>query len=270
MFSKATESTVKIGNTHMHYVTFGKGTHPLVILPGLGDGYWPVHNNARSLASQYKLFAKHFKVYVFSRKNMLPPVFTTRDMAKDQSEAMDILGLQGAYVMGISQGGMIAQHLAIDYPEKVKKLVLVVTISRQNETIQKVISSWMDFARNEDFKGFMYDSVQKVYSPAMYKKYKPILPLIVLSRKPKHITYDRFLIQADACLTHHSFNGLSKITCPVLVAGGDDDRVVGNNMSEEIAENIKDSELIIYKGIGHGVYEEVDGFYDRVVGYLNR
>jgi len=51
----------------------------------------------------------------------------------------EMIGISKADIIGFSQGGMIAQYIAIDYPELVGKLVLAVTLSKQNETVQKVI-----------------------------------------------------------------------------------------------------------------------------------
>ena len=51
-------------------------------------------------------------------------------MAKDQVEVMKKLGISKASIIGVSQGGMIAQCIAIDYPELLDKLVLAVTVSR--------------------------------------------------------------------------------------------------------------------------------------------
>ena len=64
---------------------------------------------------------------------------TVRDLAADIAKAMDALGIGKADVFGVSQGGMIAQYLAIDRPDKVGKLVLAVTLSRNNATVQNVV-----------------------------------------------------------------------------------------------------------------------------------
>ena len=60
--------------------------------------------------------------------------YSTRDMAEDLAFGMQTLGITRAKVLGVSQGGMIAQYLAIDHPELVDRLVLAVTLSRPNET----------------------------------------------------------------------------------------------------------------------------------------
>ena len=85
----------------MDYVTFGKGTQPLVIIPGLGDGVQTVKGMAQMLALTFREFAKVYKVYVFSRINELPENYTTRNMATDVADAMDILKLKNSELIQI-------------------------------------------------------------------------------------------------------------------------------------------------------------------------
>ena len=122
--------TLHFNEKSMDYVTFGKGKDPLVIIPGLGDGLQTVKGMAMPFSITYRILAERYKIYVFSRINELRQGYTTRDMAADVAEAMEILNLDTAYVMGISQGGMIAQWLVADFPEKVQKLILAVTTAK--------------------------------------------------------------------------------------------------------------------------------------------
>ena len=101
--------TLYLNKKSMDYVTFGKGKQPLVIIPGLGDGLQTVKGMAMPFSITYRILAKRYKIYVFSRINELRQGYTTRDMAADVAEAMEALNLDTSYVMGISQGGMIAQ-----------------------------------------------------------------------------------------------------------------------------------------------------------------
>ena len=122
--------TLYFNDKSMDYVTFGKGKKSLVIIPGLGDGLQTVKGMAMLFSITYRLLAKCYKIYVFSRINELRQGYTTWDMAVDVAEAMETLNLDAAYVIGISQGGMIAQWLAANFPEKVEKLVLAVTTAK--------------------------------------------------------------------------------------------------------------------------------------------
>ena len=139
MLYNAKNGTLQIGNATMDYIRFGSGERVLIMLPGLGDALQSVKGTALPMAFMYRLLAKDFTVYMFSRKSDLLMGYTTRDMAKDQAEAMEKLGIEKADVFGVSMGGMIAQHLAIDYPEKVNKLILTVTSARPNPVLQESI-----------------------------------------------------------------------------------------------------------------------------------
>ena len=69
-------------------------------------------------------------------------------------------------------------------------------------------------------------------------------------------------------MEHDSYEELGKITAPTLVIGADCDHIVGGKASEEIAECINGSELKMYHGFGHGVYEEAKDFNQVVLEYL--
>ena len=262
MFWNAQNGSVSIGDTDMDYVSFGKGRDALIMLPGLGDGLTTVKGMAIPMAITYRMFACNYKVYIFSRKNYLPEGYSTRDMARDQAEAMKKLGISKAKVVGISQGGMIAQYLAIDYPELVEKLILAVTLSKQNEMVREAVTKWIGMAMQGSYKDLMIDTAEKSYSERYLRKYRRLYPLLGKIGKPKD--FSRFMIQATSCIGHDAYAELENIICPVLVIGGDNDRIVGVNASYEIADKIKNCELFIYKGLGHAAYEEARDFNKRV------
>jgi len=268
MLLNAKNGAVKIGDTEMEYISFGKGNDTLIILPGLGDGLSTVKGTALPFAIAYRAYAVNYKVYVFSRKNQLKEGYSTRDMAKDQAEAMNVLGISKADIMGVSQGGMIAQYLAIDYPNLVNKLVLVVTLSKQNETVQKLVGSWIEMAKNGDYKSLITDTAEKSYSEQYLKKHRFLYQLLGRVGKPKD--FSRFLIQANSCIHHNAYYELDKIECPTLIVGGDSDKIVGSNSFVEITERIRSSELFIYIGVGHAAYEEAKDFNVRVLNFLTR
>lgn len=266
MFWNAKNESVCIGDTDMDYITFGKGKTVLIMIPGLGDGLTTVKGMANIMAFTYRMYARDYKVYMFSRKNHLEEGYSTRDMAKDQAEVMRKLGITKAMIWGVSQGGMVAQYLAIDYPDLVQKLILTVTLSKQNDTVQNVIGRWIGFAGQDDYKSIMIDTAEKYYSEKYLKKYRPFYSILGKVGKPK--SFDRFIIQANACTGHNAYEELEKIKCPTLVIGGDDDKIVTGEASIEIAEKIPGSELFMYEGLGHGLYEEAKDFHKRMKKFL--
>lgn len=264
----AKNGTLKIGDTTMDYIRFGRGKRILVMLPGLGDGLRSMKGTALPVAFMYRIFTKEFMVYAFSRKNVLPVGYTTRDMARDQAEAMERLGISKADIFGVSMGGMIAQHLAIDYPEKVGKLILTVTSSRPNPILTESIEEWVSCAKRGDHTALMDSNVRRIYSEDYYRKNNWMVPIMGKLTKPK--SYDRFFVQADACLTHDAYESLNHIKAPTVVIGGEKDLSLGGDASKEIAAKIPSAELQMYAQWGHGLYEEAKDFNQVVLDFLHR
>ena len=266
MLYNAKNGTLQIGNATMDYIRFGSGQRVLIMLPGLGDALQSVKGTALPMAFMYRLLAKDFTVYMFSRKSDLPMGYSTRDMAKDQAGAMEQLGIKKADIFGVSMGGMIAQHLAADYPEKVNKLILTVTSARPNPILQESIDEWVSLAKRGDHAGFMDSNLRRIYSENYYRKNKWMAPIIGKLTKPK--SYDRFFIQADACLNHDAYDRLQEITASTLVVGGEKDKALGGEASKEIASGIPSAELRMYEQWGHGLYEEAKDFNQLVLNFL--
>jgi len=118
-----------------------------------------------------------------------------------------------------------------------------------------------------DFKTLVLDMAIKMYSDAYIKRYRPFLSLLTLVQKPKDVK--RFLTLAKACLTCNTYEELDKITCPVLVLGGRQDKVVGKNACEEIAQKLG-CECYLYDALGHAAYEEAKDFNRKVYEFLSK
>lgn len=268
MLWNAKNGCVKVGDTDMYYASFGKGSKALILLPGLSDGLATVKGKALILAKPYRIFFDKYTVYMFSRKNAMPDGYTIRDMAADQAVAMKALGIGKVCVTGVSQGGMIAQYLALDHPEAVKKLILAVTAPRVNDTIRNAVGGWIKMAEKGDHAALMADTAEKSYSDAYLEKYMKMLPLASKLTRPKD--YRRFLINAKAILGFDAFDEIGNISCPTLIIGGDRDKTVGTEAAGELHSRISHSELYIYKGLGHAAYEEAEDFNKRLFDFFEK
>ena len=258
---------IQIDGADMEYIRFGAGKRILVMLPGLGDSLRTLKGTQFPMALMYRMFTKDFTVYAFSRKAHLPEGYTTRMMARDQAEAMNQLGIEKADVFGVSMGGMIAQHLAIDFPEKVNKLILAVTSSKPNPILKESIKEWVALAKAGDHTAFMESNLRRIYSEKYYRNNKWMLPLLGKVTKPK--SYKRLFVQAEACLNHNAYEELHRIKAPVFVIGGEKDNALGGEPSREIVAKIPNARLLMYVQWGHGLYEEAKDFNRKVLDFLN-
>lgn len=251
-----------LDHTDMYYVCFGHGSKNLVVLPGLSDGLTTVKGKALFLRGPYKRFLTEYTVYMFSRKNDMPEGYTIRQMAEDQALAMKALGIGKAAVLGVSQGGMVSQYLAIDHPELVEKLILAVTAPYANDVVNDAVRSWIEMAKQGDHVRLMVDTAERMYSKAYLDRNRKMFP--VMARLTKPGSYERFFRNAYAILEFDARDELSKISCPTLIVAGNDDNTVGNDAPYELNKGIPGSKVYIYHGLGHGAFEEAKDFYDRV------
>lgn len=258
--------TFEKDNTCIDCVVFGKGRKTLVMLPGLS--FQRVKKAALPLAFMYRIFSKEYTVYVIDKKETVPDGYTVREIADDDAFVIEKLGLCEADVLGISQGGMAAQYLAIDYPHLVSRLVLGVTASRRNEVMENAVNGWTEMAERHDYEAIAADMLGKMYSDSYIKKYGRFFPLISKVFKPKPEDFVRFTALAKACLTCDSYPELGKIACPVFVIGGRQDRIVTGGASEEIAAALG-CKIHMYDDLGHSAYEEAPDFNERIYQFLS-
>ncbi|MBO4862024.1 MAG: alpha/beta hydrolase [Firmicutes bacterium] len=257
---------VKTASAEADYIAFGSGERDLIILPGAGDGFRTVKGTARAASVMYRSFGKVFRVWSFSRRDDIPQGFGTDGMADDVSDAMDVLGIERACIYGVSQGGMIAQQLAIRHPEKVERMVLAVTSPGPSDVMRQSLSAWLAMADARDYKGIMEDTAERSYTGKARERYRKVYALAAGLSRPDN--FERFKAMCSSCITHDVRGSLDKIACPVLVIGASQDAVVGPEGSKELAEGIKNSALYMYEGLSHGAYEQAKDFNSRVLEFL--
>lgn len=258
------EGSIKIDNTEIDYISFGKGKTPLILIPGLS--LKDVKGSGLALAYMYRIFAKEYRVYCIDRKRVIPINYTVEEIAEDIAFVMHSLKLENACVLGISQGGMIGQYLAINNPTLVKKLVIGVSLSRNNDTVIKCIDDWVRMAEENNFEKLSIDLLVKMYSDTYVKKYKWLFPILSKISKPKNP--ERFISLAKACLSCDTYERLKEIKCPVYIIGGAKDKVVTGKASQEIADKLK-CPIYMYENLGHAAYDEAKDFNKRVFDFFS-
>ena len=257
--------TVSHSGKTSYCAVFGRGETPLLLLPGLGDGLRTVKGSALPLSLSCRELAKKHTVYALSRANELQEGCSTADMAQDAIEVMDVIGIGRFDLFGVSMGGMIAQHIAAMYPERIRKTVLAVTAAKSGDTVTENISRWIGMAGRGEYRNLMTDTAELSYSERYLRLLRPAYPFLFRSERKD---MRRFIIMAEACAAHDASDSVGKISCPTLVIGGGQDMIVGRDAAETLASAIDGAELYVYPSLGHGLYDEAKDFYNRVSEFL--
>lgn len=265
MLYQTTEGKIQLGKTSMDYAAFGTGLKTLLLIPGLS--LRGVKGAGLSLAWMYRQFVKDYRVYVLDRRSTIAGDCTIWDLADDVVEAMDALDIPCADVVGISQGGMIAQALAIRHQQRVSKLVLGVTAPCVNDTLRRVVGGWIDAGEKNDWRTINREGIILGYSEAFQRKMRWMLPLA--ERLVKPVDGRRFIHLARSILTFDALNELDQIICPVMVLGGKQDRITTGDASLELAERLH-CDIYMYDDLGHAAYDEAKDFNQKVLSFLRK
>ena len=252
----------------MEYAQFGNGAKPLVVIPGLAIK--SVMKSAASLQVQYKMFAEGYTLYFFDRRKNVEPGYSLEEMARDQVLAMQALGLNDVALYGVSQGGMVAQHIAANHPELVNKLVLGCSTSKPEPQQLDVIGNWARLARAHDREALVDAFIRDCFSVKFVERYRRALLMMYRDVTPEDM--DRFAIFARECDNVDTGDMLASIKCPVLVLAASDDRVVLPVASEKIINKLKAAgvpcEYEIFEGYGHAAFDELKEYKDRILQFL--
>lgn len=257
--------TVKTDRFSMDYCRFGQGEKVLVIIPGIS--VQSIMPSAEVIAKQYELLSGEYTVYVFDRRKKVPEGYSIPDMASDTARAIRELGFEKVDIFGASQGGMIAMEIAADHPGLVNKLVLASTAARVEGSAAEIFDGWIGLAKEGREKDLYLDFGKAVYTAEVFKQAKGLLTEAALTVTGEELA--QFVIIAESLKGFDMTERLEKIACPALVVGSGDDAVLGSEASKHVAAGIKGSELYMYDGFGHAVYDTAPDFVERMKAFLD-
>jgi len=196
--------------------------------------------------------------------------YLLQDMAKDSVELLDFLQIKQAHIIGVSMGGMIAQHIAIDFPEKVLSLTSIMSSgftlnpTTASKFRQKLIFRLVPFLiKRFYFKNKYSEHKVSVGSyMATYRKlrgkrfefneayFREVFTESIEQRKGQNprARYQQF---CAIVASGSRLKKLGQIKVPTLVIHGTDDPLVNPKHAEIYAPLIPNSKLLMIEGMGH-------------------
>ena len=267
MTGNAKIAAVETDDFKMDYLQFGNGDETLVILPGLS--VQSVMGSADAVVKAYQQLADHYTICLFDRRKELPAEYSLQDMADDTAQAIAAAGLDEVNLFGVSQGGMIAMGIAIEHPELVKKLVLGSTSSDITKETYQLIDKWIQMAKEGRAEDLYLSFGEMLYPEDVFNQSKDLLKAAAKTVTKEDL--DRFIILAQSLRDFDITDELDQIACPVLLIGSKDDRVLGVEATQVIAEHLSgrpDFELYLYDGYGHAAYDTAPDYKERVLSFL--
>jgi pimeloyl-ACP methyl ester carboxylesterase len=225
---------------------------------------------------QMSAFRKHFQVITFDnrgvgRSDKPEGPYSIRMMAEDTIGLMDHLGIKKAHVMGVSMGGYIAQELAINHPERVRKLVLGCTYACQDNTGGHTSEYYRGMGLAE---GCPADELRAIPIAKVLSAEFPLgfnSKLFRICAFPFLNIYARMMAtrgvaaQYQAIVGHDTLERLRLIQAPTLVITGTRDRIIKSSSSEVLAKMIPNARLVKIEGGPHSVFIVMRKRFNREV-----
>ncbi|NMA65690.1 MAG: alpha/beta hydrolase, partial [Clostridiaceae bacterium] len=202
--------------------------------------------------------------------------YTLSDMAADTVGLMDALGYESVHLVGASMGGMIAQTVSIEYPDRVRSLTSMMSTTGDSTVGQPdwAVLSSLGAPPNEDRQGYIEWKVRSLKAIG-----SPKYPLDeAYAAENAGLAWDRdhdptgMLRQSAAVLkSGDRTEKLRTLNVPALVIHGDSDKMIDVSGGRATAAAIPNAELVIYEGMGHGLPKQLwSEMADRIAELIHR
>jgi 3-oxoadipate enol-lactonase len=238
------------GDIELYFDSTGAGA-PVLLVMGLGmnaTGWW---RTVPVLARSHRVLA--FDNRGMGRSGKPPGPYTMDELADDAVAVLDAAGEPAAHVYGLSLGGMIAQHIALRHPDRVRGLVLGATTAGGELVAAADPVTLAFFFRRADMPPdeAVWASVPYNYGPATRAHHAQRIGEDIAQRLRFPVEPEPYKAQLAAAAGHDMSARLSEIRAPTLVVHGEQDRMVPVANGERLAARIPGARLKTYPGAGH-------------------
>ena len=240
--------TTGYSSNGLPYACFGNGPHNLVVFDGLDFQHKPPSAIMLRMSTGYlRQLEDSHKIYIVSRRPGLPPGYSLRDMSNDYAIMLKNELGGSVDIIGVSTGGAIAQHLAIDHPDLVGRLVLVMTGFRLNEEARELQTKVAELARKGKRRAayalLSTAIIRKGIGRHPFKWFMWLMGPLMIPADPSD-----GIVEIEADDRYDLCDQLDRIKAETLVIGGEEDFFYA---IRETAEKIPNARLVLYPKLGH-------------------
>lgn len=240
------------GQVTLNYRIEGQGSEPLVCIHGVGSSLLAWEGVIERLKDDFTILT--FDLRGHGESSRVPGRYEIDDMVAETLALVSEAGFSRFNLTGFSLGGLIAQRLTLLAPERVKRLVLLSTVAGRNAQEQERVEARLA-ALQIGAPGAHYDTSLSRWLTEAFQNDNPQVVQQLRERNARndpacYAAAYRVLAQTDLGEQLHH------ISCPTLVATGEDDAGSNPRMAAFMHEQIKGSVLHILPGLRHSILTE--------------
>lgn len=257
--------TKNVGGVEMYYELSGSGP-AVVFISGITQDHvpWQVFQVPAFSAAGYQCL-------VFDNRDVgqtgESPVgsYPITQFAQDTVELTEQLGIRSFHVIGYSMGGLIAQELALGFPDRIRTLTLLATFPKIDAYVATLFANLKAAKLKLSREEFLQTIGLRVFTHRFYENPENVQKWMSRAlANPYPQTAAAFLRQADAVLGHNALNRLHRITAPTHVVVGEEDIFAYSRFSRSLAALIPAAKLTVIPEAGHAVATERAVEFNRI------
>jgi pimeloyl-ACP methyl ester carboxylesterase len=242
---------------------------PLLLIHGLGYARWGWEPVLPGLAERFDVVL--FDNRGIGESDAPPGPYSVAEMAADAVQVLDEAGVERAHVVGTSLGGMIAQELALAYPDRVERLVLACATPGGPKALpmpQQTVALMAEAATLEPAVA-LRRFVENALAPATVAAHPELVDRIMAHRLATAQAPAAWAAQAAAGATFDAYDRLGSLAAPTLVQHGGEDVVVDPRNGDLLVSLLPGSRIDRFPGTGHLFFWEApERFVASVSAFL--
>lgn len=221
-------------------------------------------------------FEKNFKIvlmdFVFQGQSTKDAEWKNfNEHAKDVFELLNYLKINQPIICGISYGSLVAQHFAVNYPNKLNKLILLATFAHKTPYYNAIELSWWNALKIGGYNLLLDIMLPSVLSENYFSN--PVIPIELMKEGRKELNQNSTailnLMQATKEREDYRVE-LKKIIVKTLIIQGEKDLLLPIHLAQEVHKNINNSKFDIIKNAGHTLnLEFVPQVCEKIHDFLN-
>ena len=281
------EQFADLGEITLCYETFGDPSDPTILLiMGLGTqmiawhedfcgeladaGFHVVRFDNRDCGRSTHMKAKPPTIGQLMRRDHKAASYKLSDMAADAVGLLDHLGVDRAHIVGASMGGMIAQTVAIEHPDRVISLTSIMSNTGGRFTGQPALTAYPVLIKTapNDREAFA-EHIQKVYktigSPDFERDAEEVREIALRSFDRSYSPASTARQMAAVIASGSRGKDLAKVSVPTLVIHGTKDKLIRPSGGKMTARAIPGAKLLKIEGMGHDLPR---GAWPQMIGAI--
>jgi pimeloyl-ACP methyl ester carboxylesterase len=220
---------------------------PLLLIMGLSYPSYMWHRTRPLLAQSFRTIA--FDNRGIGQSDVPPGVYPIAQMASDAAAVLDAANVASAHVFGISMGGMIAQEFTLQYPQRVRSLILGCTNAGGSHAVRPAAEVLQVLTR----EGLTPQEATEAIIPYIYETATPRQRIDedMAIRMKWYPTRQGYLGQLQGILAWEAYSRIAQIKAPTLVIHGETDQLIPVANAHLLAERITGAKLALIPHASH-------------------